>query len=166
MAKSFSTLALTQNPAENHAYSKHKTLGNQQCMTKENNSNEEHIFTSNLEENTQFSCMHSNQFIHLPWVQLGPKSLPTLFHTASLQIYTKNPMKNTTQLHKILKTKELSKRKPCMHKRTILRDQTNPMVQGGRHCLPLDGPNKKKSLEKKVSPAEIPQNTILDKLRR
>ena len=44
-----------------------------------------------------------------------------------------------------------------MHDKGPLKDQTNSLVQGGSHCLPLGGSNQERSLKTKTSPAGIPQ---------
>ena len=69
--KPLSISILTQNSAENHAWSEHKILENQQCITKGNNSNEEHIFISNLKENTHSIACNPYRFIHLPLSSKG-----------------------------------------------------------------------------------------------
>ena len=66
--------------------------------------------------------------------QLGPPSY-------------KNPMKTQLKLHKNLVNKGALKETPRMHDNETLKDRTILMAQGRSHCLPLDGPNKKRSLK-------------------
>ena len=44
-----------------------------------------------------------------------------------------------------------------MHDKNLPKVPKNPWLQEGSHCLPLEVPNKKRSLKKETSPAEIPQ---------
>ena len=52
-----------------------------------------------------------------------------------------------------------------MHDKEALKDQTNPKLQEGSDCLPLEVPNKKRSLKKIMGPAEILQKQCLWKAK-
>lgn len=62
----------------------------------------------------------------------------------------KNPHKTQLKLHKNLENKGALKETPCKHDKETLRDQIISMVQGRSHYLPLNGPNKKRSLKKLI----------------
>ena len=54
-----------------------------------------------------------------------------------------------------MENKGVSKKTPCMHDKRLLKDQKITLYQEGSNGLPLDGSNKKKSLEKWKNLAEI-----------
>ena len=114
-------------------------------------------FTWNFEEEQKFNCMHSNIWLFTCLGQDGYQSHFKHSYKATLQSYTKSPMKIPLKIHKNLKNNGVLQEAPCMHDKRLLKDKSSSLVQGGSHCLPLSSSNKKKSLEKKKNPTGNPQ---------